>query len=160
MPVASREDPLASFRFIVEIQSDNGTKVVAAYSKFSGVKIKIDTVEARSGSDTRGVMDGVPALTHYENATLEQGVVGESSFVDWIYSVTPNGYTPPENDGIYRTVDITAVNSRGQRAITWSLFNAVPVAYELSPMDGMKNEILSESVEFAFSGFTRTVHAA
>ena len=150
-----KQEPLASFRFIVEI---GGNKVVAAYRKFSGIKFSVDMVKARSGDDVMGVMSNVPALTNYQNVTLEQGVVGDSDFVDWIYSVTPDGGTPPSGSSVFRTIDIVALNGRGQRAVTWYLYNAVPVAYELSPMDGMISEVLSESVEFSFSGFSRTAN--
>ena len=64
-------DPFLSHRFVVEI----GGVIAASFSQFSGIKMQVQTIQARSGSDIRGVQDYVPVLTRYEPATLTKGVV-------------------------------------------------------------------------------------
>ena len=59
---------------------------------------------------------------------------------------------------MYRTLNIVALDDRGNRGVTWSLKNAVPIGYELTPMDGGRSEVLSESLTFAIGGMERKTH--
>lgn len=68
------QEPFKAFRFLVEVES--GGVAVAAFTHFSGVKMTVDTVQARSGNDNRGVQDYIPVLTRFEPVTLTKGVVG------------------------------------------------------------------------------------
>ncbi len=52
-----------------------------------------------------------------------------------------------------------ALDDTGKRAVTWILADAIPVGYELSPMDGSQNAILSEALEFSIAGFERVTHS-
>ena len=50
---------------------------------------------------------------------------------------------------------MVALDDRGNRGVTWSLKNALPIGYELTPMDGGRSEVLSESLTFAITGMER-----
>ena len=52
------EEPFRAFRFLVEVE--NSGVVVAAFSRFSGVKMDVETLQVRSGNDGRGVQETVP----------------------------------------------------------------------------------------------------
>ena len=56
------QEPFKAFRFLVEVES--GGVAVAAFTHFSGVKMTVDTVQARSGNDNRGVQDYIPCLLY------------------------------------------------------------------------------------------------
>ena len=77
------QEPFKAFRFLVEVES--GGVAVAAFTHFSGVKMTVDTVQARSGNDNRGVQDYIPVLTRFEPVTLTKGVVGDNDFLDWLF---------------------------------------------------------------------------
>ncbi len=153
----SKSDPLKSFRFLVEIEKD-GKKTVAAFSQFSGVKMRLETVDARTGSEHRGVLECIPALTSYENITLTKGVIGDNEFLDWLLAATPGVTEAPTGKNLCRSISVVALDDKGKRAVTWILAEAIPVGYELSPMDGAHNAILSEAIEFAIAGFERETH--
>ena len=53
---------------------------------------------------------------------------------------------------------MVALDQRGRRGVTWSLKNALPIGYELAPMDGSRSEVLSESLTFAITGMERLTH--
>ena len=48
-----------------------------------------------------------------------------------------------------------ALDARGERGVTWSLKNALPIGYSLTPMDGGRSEVLAESLTFAITGLER-----
>jgi len=152
-------EPFKTFRFLVEVEGA-GTTVVAAFTQFSGVKMQVDVVQARSGAEHRGVQDNVPALTKFEQVTLTKGVIGDNEFLDWILSAAPGATEAPTGKNKYRTINIVALDEKGKRGITWSLINALPVAYELAPMDGSQSAVLSETMVFAITGFKRVTRPA
>ena len=154
----SKTDPLKSFRFLVEIEA-SGKKIAAAFSQFSGVKMRLETVAVRSGSEHRGVLDCIPSLTSYENITLTKGVIGDNEFLDWLLAATPSVTEAPSGKDLCRNISVVALDDTGKRAVTWILADAIPVGYELSPMDGSQNAILSEALEFTIAGFERETHS-
>ncbi len=147
------QEPFKAFRFLVEVE--NGGAVVAAFSQFSGVKMEVETIQARSGNDSRGVQEYVPVLTRFAPVTLTKGVVGDNDFLEWLFSAAAGAYTGPKGSDLYRTLNVVALDDRGNRGVTWSLKNALPIGYELTPMDGGRSEVLSESLTFAITGMER-----
>lgn len=150
------KDPFQAFRFLVEVESSG--VVVAAFAQFSGVKMQVDTIQVRSGNDDRGVQDYVPTLTRFEPVTLTKGVVGDNEFLDWLFSSAAGPNSGPRGVGMRRTLNVVALDERGNRGVTWSLKNAMPIGYELAPMDGSRSEVLSESLTFAITGMERKTH--
>ena len=95
------QEPFKAFRFLVEVES--GGVAVAAFTHFSGVKMTVDTVQARSGNDNRGVQDYIPVLTRFEPVTLTKGVVGDNDFLDWLFSAAAGPEAGPKGAGLRRT---------------------------------------------------------
>jgi len=140
----------------VEVESSGA--VVAAFSQFSGVKLEVDTVQVRPGNDSRGVQEFIPVFTHFTPVTLTKGVVGDNDFIDWLFAAAAGPEAGPNGSNLRRTINIIALDEKGNRGVTWSLKNALPVGYELAPMDGGRSEVLSESLTFAITGLKRETH--
>lgn len=149
-------EPFQAFRFLVEVE--NGGVVVAAFSQFSGVKMQVQTLQARSGDENRGVQEYVPVMTSFAPVTLTKGVVGDNDFLDWLFTAAASVNAGPTGGGLRRTLNVVALDEHGKRGITWSLKDALPIGYELAPMDGNRSEVLSESLTFAIAGMERDTH--
>ena len=156
LPVSLRKHigPLKAFRFLVEVDGD----AVGAFTHFSGIKMEVKTIEARSGSDIRGVKDVIPVLTDFAPVTLTKGVIGSNDFLNWIFAAAASTHTGPTGVKLYRTINVIALDDEGRRGVIWSLKDAMPIRYELSPMDSTRSEVLSESVTFEIGGMERTVN--
>ncbi len=150
-----RQDPYRSFRFRVELEYANHETVVASFTQFSGIRMTTDTLQARAGSDVRGVQSVIPTLTRFEPVTLSQGVVGDNEFLNWLFDAVPNDVSGPRTLPQGRNIRIVVLDDRGSTGIVWSLLNAVPIGYALSPMDGSNSEVLAESLTFAIGGVAR-----
>jgi phage tail-like protein len=149
-----RNDPLGSFRFIVTVESV-GAAVSAAFTQFSGINMQTETVKARTGSDPRGVLREFPALTTFQNVRFSKGVIGDSVFLDWILSAAPDIISAATGICMRRTINVTAVDISGRGVVRWTLYETLPVAYELSEMDGMNSAVLTETIVFSIAGFKR-----
>ena len=147
------QEPLKAFRFLVEL---DGKKVaVAAFTGFSGVQMEVDTLQVRSGNDIRGVQEYVPTMTRFAPVTLTKGVVGDDEFLNWLFSVAASPNAGPKSGGKRRNLNVVALDDKGNRGVTWTLYNALPIRYQLTPMDGGRSEVLSESITFAITGVER-----
>ena len=147
-------DPIQSFRFLVRLGDDSN--ISAAFTRFSGVKMEMETFQSRNGSDIRGVKDYVPVFTSFAPVTLSKGVVGDNEFLDWILSASADVHSGPTGNNLLRTIDVITLNQHGDVGVTWTLQNAMPIGYELAPLDGSRSEVLTESVTFAITGVKRT----
>ena len=125
------QEPFKAFRFLVEVE--NSGAVVAAFTQFSGVKMEVETIQARSGNDGRGVQEYVPVFTRFAPVTLTKGVVGDNDFLDWLFSAAAAANSGPTGSNLYRTINIVALDDQGNRGVVWSLKNALPIGYELAP---------------------------
>ena len=146
-------DPLTSFRFLVEVEGD----AVGAFSQFSGIKMEVQTIQARGGNDVRGVQEYIPVLTKFEPVTLTRGVFGSNKFMNWLFSAAASSYTGPTGESLRRTINVIALDDSGRNGVVWTLLNAMPIRYELSPMDSSRSEVLTDSVTFAVQGVERDV---
>ena len=138
------QEPFKAFRFLVEVE--NGGVVVAAFSQFSGVKLEVETIQARSGNDDRGVQEVVPVLTRFAPVTLTKGVVGDNDFLNWLFSAAAGVHAGPSGENLYRTLNVVALDDRGNRGVTWSLKNALPIGYELARPKPKQKYLTSEEL--------------
>lgn len=147
-------EPIQAFRFLIRV--DGSEKISAAFSKFSGVKMEVETLQYRSGEDSRGVKEYTPVFTSYTPVTLSKGVVGDNEFLDWMLSASADVHTGPTGKNLRRTIEVVTLNERGNPGVIWTLQGAMPIGYELAPLDGSRSEVLTESITFAITGMKRT----
>ncbi len=148
------QEPIQAFRFLVRV--GDSEEISAAFSRFSGIKMEVETIQFRAGSDARGVKEYTPVFTSYAPVTLSKGVVGDNAFMDWLCASSASMLTGPTGDKMRRTIDVIALTDQGLPGVTWTLQEAMPIGYELAPMDGSRSEVLTESITFAFTGMQRT----
>ena len=145
------QDPLLNCFFIVE--TSDGVK--AAFSQFSGIKAQVQTLGSRYGDDSRGVQDFIPVATRYEPVTLTRGVIGELDFLDWINQAAAGYEDGPGGENLRRDLVITATDRTGARIVAWELKDAFPIGYEISGMDALRGDVLTESITFQITGVRR-----
>lgn len=147
-------EPIQAFRFLILVSGKK--EISAAFSRFSGVRMEVETIQARSGNDSRGVKEYTPVFTSFAPVTLTKGVVGDHEFLDWMLSASAGVHTGPTGDDLRRTIDVITLNDRGKPGVIWTLLGAIPIGYELAPLDGSRSEVLTESITFAITGMKRT----
>lgn len=147
-------EPIQAFRFLVRV--GDSEEISAAFSRFSGIQMQVETIQARDGSDARGVKEYTPVFTSFAPVTLSKGVVGDNEFLDWLLSAGASAYTGPTGSDLRRTVQVIALDQKGEPAVGWILQGAMPIGYELDPMDSSRSEVLTESITFAITGLERT----
>ena len=136
-------DPLLGCRFVVE---DDSNGVVAAFSQFSGIRMEVQTLANRYGSDSKGYQEYIPVMSRVAPITLSRGVIGDTSFLDWIFSCTAGLREDDHYGEDRRDLMLVALDERGMRKMAWLLRDAMPIGYELSSMSADASQVLTESV--------------
>lgn len=153
----SRQDPLKSFNFIVEI---DGFKRLG-FQSVTGGQANTGTVEYREGGANASVQKS-PGLTNYDNITLRRGVIvdpageGEDDFYNWylqIQSIRTAGNADPDHR---RGMTIVLINRDGTEGQRWRYFNCWPSRYmPFSDLSGQDENDVMEELEIVTEGFDR-----
>ncbi len=143
-----------NYRFKVEIDG----VFSAAFSRVSGIGVRLDTAPYRVGTSKSTVPSGVPGLSHFERITFTRGVVGDYDMLNWIWSVCSAGGNAPTGDRMRRNITITILNPDGTDGPRWFLNGALPVSYTLDDLNSQDGEVLLETLEVACGNVAREVN--
>jgi phage tail-like protein len=126
----------------------------ASFQEVSGIRVELGSETVVEGGENRFV-HRLPKAPTYSNLVLKRGVVvTRSVMADWVANTLRNVLSQPIKP---RHLTVTLKNEQHQPLIQWLFVDAYPVRWETSPFDSMQSSILTESLEFAYHFFNRTV---
>lgn len=141
-------DVPVSFRFNVKIQDASGL-YEGSFQDVSGLNVSIEMETINEG----GVNDysyKIPKRVKYDNLVLKRGLLKSSSLVSWINDAVRNFKFST------RKVDVLLLDEEMNALVTWSFFDAYPVSVKVSDLKAKENELVFETLEFAYSYFERS----
>jgi phage tail-like protein len=120
-----RDTRYATFNFLVELDSGQGTEVQAGFSDVSGLSTDSTVVEYRPGNSRVNADQKIPRLHKAGEVTLKRGVIGSQSMFDWL-ELCRSG----KAGGAKRNIVIRLLSEdRKKSAVSWRLVGAVPVKW-------------------------------
>lgn len=144
-----RNDPLPVFCFKVTLEIPGAGNAELFFKSVGGLKVETEVVDYRSG----GVNDSTFKLlgaTKWNNIVLKKGFTGSKELLDWRMKWLSRTGALPRAGGTIIQLDTTLKQVKG----TWSFIEGWPVKWELSELDGSKNEVAIETLEIAHHGLT------
>jgi phage tail-like protein len=143
----ARTDPLAAFRFRVEIDDVLAPRGVidAGFTECSGLQAETDTVEYREGGRNETVLR-FRGQTHFPHLVLRRGLASSPAFWDWYAAVVAGVVTR-------RNGTVCLLDGAGGIAISWDIVGAYPVKWTGPELRGETSALAFESVELAHAGF-------
>lgn len=143
MPTGVRNDPFATFRFQVEIDS----LVVAGFSDVTGIQAETETEEYREG----GVNEHVHKfrkLTKFPNLVFKRGITDSDVLWSW-YKDVVDGKVQRRNGAII------LLDREGNPKWRWEFVQAYPVKWTGPDLkaDGIANAI--EALELTHNGLKK-----
>jgi phage tail-like protein len=143
MPTGTRKDPIANFRFLVELDS----LVVAGFSEVTGIQAETETEEYREG----GVNDHVHRfrkITKYPNLVLKRGITDSALLWNW-YKDVVDGRVQRRNGAIL------LFDRTGTLAWRWEFVQAYPVKWTGPDLRGDGNATAIEALELVHNGLKK-----
>jgi phage tail-like protein len=137
---ASGGDPVANFRFRVEIDGLAGTRVLMV----EGIATETEVLRYREGGSP--LERKLPGPTHVGDLVLRRGFDGGLDWWQWRRSVVAG---PLER----RSVSVQVLNRDGEEIARFNAAGAWPSAYRLYPLDADGGRVLVEELVLAVEGF-------
>jgi phage tail-like protein len=137
----SRNDPYASFNFVIEI---DGLGDVAGFSECSGLVSQVDPIEYREGSRENTVIK-IPGLKKFNNIVLKRGFTQSQDLWKWHKTVL-DGKTERHSGAIVLR------DEAGNAALRWTFREGWPTKYEGPSLNAKNNEVAINSIEIAHEG--------
>ncbi|PWV95671.1 phage tail-like protein [Paenibacillus cellulosilyticus] len=142
MPTGERRDPLAGFRFLVELDG----LIAAGFSEVHGLEAEIEMEEYREGG-VNGYVHRLPKMTRQSNLTLKRGLTGSTELWDW-FKLAAEGWVSRRNGSII------VLDEQGYEAWRWNFSGAYPVKWTGPELRADSSTIAVESIEIAHQGLT------
>jgi len=141
----ARNDPLRNFRFRLEIAGIQQ----ANFSEVTMGETTTDAVDYREGNEPPHVrkLDG---LTKYGNITLKWGVTDSTELHDWHKAIVAGQIKANR-----KQVAIIVVDESGADKARFAIFEAWPMKYQPSGLNGKGNEVFIELLELVNEGIER-----
>ncbi|WP_448205610.1 phage tail protein [Azospirillum sp. sgz302134] len=149
--------PAPGFRFSVAVAesgslAQQACPADASFQEVSGLEARIDTEELVEGGENRYVHQ-LPTRTRSPNLVLRRGYVTAPSFLsEWAAQTIGSTLFLPVRP---LTLLVLLLDERGQPLVEWNVARAWPVRWVTGPFDSMKNEVLTEVLEFSCAYITR-----
>ena len=118
----ARDTPYGAYNFMVDFGGEAPGSAQGGFSDVSGLGTEITLMEYRQGNDKENRVRKIPALHKASDVTLKRGIMGLTSFWDWI-NVTR---TDPEHK---RSVNIVLQDEQRNPILAWKLVNARPMKW-------------------------------
>lgn len=140
--MASRDDPLPSFNFVVQlIESDGSKRTVAGFSECSGLESTLEVEEYQEG----GVNDRVhkfPSRFSFSNITLKRGITLDPVLRQWHDNLL-RGQTQ-RRDGL-----ILLLNEARAPVLAWKFEKGLPTKWSGPALNATGSEAGIETLEIA-----------
>lgn len=141
--------PPVGFHFRVEFGFLSSGSNDARFQEVSGLTSELGIEEVVEGGENR-FSHRLPNRAKYGNLILKRGLFTDSQLIDWCKDAIESFQFSPT------TVNVTLLNENHEPvADTFSFQNAWPVKWSVSDFKSQDNSIVVETLELAYSYFTR-----
>lgn len=146
----AQEYPPVAFYFKLSFSGISGA-IDVTFKEVSGISMEMGIEEITEGGDNT-FKHRVPSSVKFSNLVLKRGLVSkDSEVIVWCKNTLEGGLSDVIET---KNIVVQLLNEHGKALNSWSFINAWPVKLATSSLDSINNEILIETLEFAYSSFT------
>ncbi len=140
-----------AFYFKVTFQNSFGI-TDTSFQEVSGISTEMNTEDIEEGGENRFVHK-VPKGMKHGNLVMKRGVADiNSPLIKWCLKVLEGDLGEAI---IPQTIEVALLDETGSAVRSWSINNAYPVKWEIDSLDAKKNDIVIETLEFAYTYLKR-----
>ena len=135
--------PMTGYHFRV-----NWGKTPIQFKEVSGLEIRTDVIEYRTGEDKEYTPRKMPGMIHYGNIRLTRGVMpADNEFFEWWNTLKMNKIDR-------RDMTISLLNEEHDPVMVWKIARAFPVSLKWDRLEASENRIFLEHLEVATERIT------
>lgn len=140
--------PPVGFHFRVDFVGLASGTVDSRFQEVSGLAAELTVEELAEGGENR-FAHRLPGRAKYGNLVLRRGMLTDSALRGWCEDAILHFQFQPV------TVNVTLLNEEHEPLAAWRFERAWPVKWALSDFKAQENAIVVETLELAYSYFTR-----
>jgi len=146
MPPTFRPDPYPRFNFLVTFDgiSDDGSSLQGSFAEVSGLKVEIDVIEYRTGSEPLATRK-LPGLPRYSNLVFKRGVIGDATLWNWIAAGLKGQVSRADGS-------IVLLDETREEVMRWNFRRAWPCKFEGPTLNATASEVAIETLELCHEG--------
>ena len=152
--------PPPAFAFAVAILPAGGgaqSAIDAQFQEVSGIDPHVETEDGIEGGVNNFVYT-LPGVTKHSNLVLKRGYVTLASpLAQWAQQTVGSTLGTAIQTQV---ITVTLLNPKQQPMVTWTLQGAWPVKWEVGQFESTKNDVLTETLEIAYTTVTRTLSSS
>ncbi len=152
MPNDSNRDamyPPVGFYFTLNIAGTSNDQLVS-FKEVSGISADFSTEKITEGGENQ-FSYRLPKKSKYSNLVLKRGLILQNSPVaQWCQDTLNSGLQQVINP---KNIVISLLDGSGKPLMNWAFHNAYPVKWEISDFKSSANELVIETLEFAYTYF-------
>ncbi|TAJ12203.1 phage tail protein [Marinilabiliaceae bacterium JC017] len=143
--------PPVAFYFSVSFPG-NADIEDASFKEVSGISTEMDLESVEEGGENRFTYQ-LPKRIKHGNLVMKRGMTKTTSkLVKWVKQTLESGFSEAF---VTKSIQVDLLNPSGEPLHTWLLDNAYPVKWDIQGFDSEKNEIVIETIEFAYNTIKR-----
>lgn len=151
--------PPPAFAFAVSIAAgsspQSATAIDAGFQEVSGIDPKVAVEEVAEGG-VNNFVHQLPGVTKHGNLVLKRGYVTQNSaLATWAEQTVGGTLGSPLQT---QTLLVTLLGPGSQALVTWTFERAWPIKWEVGHFDASKNDVLTETLEIAYTTVTRKIN--
>jgi phage tail-like protein len=151
--------PPPAFAFAVAIVPGSPplqqTAADAAFQEITGIDPKVEIEEVPEGG-VNNFVHQLPGVTKHSNLVLKRGyVTTASSLAQWAEQTVGSTLGSPIQTQV---LNVSLLGPDSQPLVTWTFQNCWPVKWEVGAFDSASREVLTETLEIAYTTVTRTLN--
>ena len=143
-----RDVPYAGMNFVVDIAGIDPDGTRGGVSEVILPAGRIATDKYRNGNESANSTTKLPHQVNYDNLVLKRGLIGALNWYEWWDRVRKG----EQNTRVDMSVKLLS-EDRTTTVMEWQFQHAVPVAYQVSPLNAHDPEILIETLVLSFKDF-------
>ena len=137
--------PPVGFYFSVMVDGES-----MSFKEVSGISQELGVEEVTERDENRFI-HRLPTNTKHPNLVLKRGILlADSIIAKWCTDTISGDFSTSISP---KTITVNLLDEKVTLLISWTFNNAYPVGYSVSDLHAEKNELMIESMEFAYSGF-------
>ncbi len=138
-------------RFYVEMQEKD--QISASFSECSGLKAKMN-YETYFEGGVNYQQRIIPGSIEFSEVTLKRGMINDLAFLGWTNRMFTQlkPQTSRQINDYRRNVNILLFNQGGEILQCWTLIGAIPVGWQISPLQAESNAVVIEELTLAYEG--------
>ena len=144
-------------RFYIEMQETN--TISACFSECTGLQVKVNYQTFYEGG-VNNQQRIILGNTGFSEVQLKRGLSNDLAFVGWTSRMLTN-LDPQQNQQINpqrRNINILFFNQAAETIQCWTLIGAVPVGWQISPLQADSNAVVIEELTIAYEGLKVVVN--